>query len=93
MAREITEKELRNIRHKLFELASKKYLDYVDISDNHKIKLSETYFAKDVLKVVGLGDGNPLITQFIAEYKTWIQTNSSNISELRDHEKKNNSKD
>ena len=67
----ISEKQLRKIRHLLFEA--------MEIQDHNLVN--------DVVKYVGLEPSSPLTKQLKAEYKTWKQLMNTNVKELRAHEK------
>ena len=80
----ISEKELRKIRHLLFEAMDKKIIEYSKTSDVKDIQ--ERSLIKDILKYVGLEPQSKLAKQLRAEYKTWKQTLNSDIQHLRKHE-------
>ena len=82
----ISEKELRKIRHLLFEAMDKKIIEYSETIDVKLIQ--EQTLINDIVKYVGLEPTSSLTKQLRAEYKTWKQQMSSNIEELRIHEKK-----
>ena len=81
---DISEKELRKIRHLLFEAMDKKIIDYSTTPDVKVIQ--EQSLIKDVLKYVGLEPQSKLAKQLRAEYKTWKQTLNNDVKQLRDHE-------
>jgi len=83
---EIREKELRKIRHLLFEAMDKKIIEYSRAQDVKTIQ--EHTLINDVVKYVGLEPSSPLTTQLRAEYKVWKQQLNTKVQELRDHEKK-----
>ena len=83
---EIREKELRKIRHLLFEAMDKKIIEYSRSPDVKTIQ--EHTLINDVVKYVGLEPSSPLTTQLRAEYKVWKQQLNTKVQELRDHEKK-----
>jgi hypothetical protein len=83
---EIREKELRKIRHLLFEAMDKKIIEYSRTQDVKTIQ--EHTLINDVVKYVGLEPSSPLTTQLRAEYKVWKQQLNTKVQELRDHEKK-----
>ena len=80
----ISEKELRKIRHLLFEAMDKKIIEYSKTPDVKVIQ--EQSLIKDVLKYVGLESQSKLAKQLCAEYKTWKQTLNNNVKQLREHE-------
>ena len=80
----ISEKELRKIRHLLFEAMDKKIIDY-SITPDVKV-IQEQSLIKDVLKYVGLEPQSKLAKQLRAEYKTWKQTLNNDVKQLREHE-------
>ena len=80
----ISEKELRKIRHLLFEAMDKKIIDY-SITLDVKV-IQEQSLIKDVLKYVGLEPQSKLAKQLRAEYKTWKQTLNNDVKQLREHE-------
>jgi len=83
--KEISEKELRKIRHILFEAMDKKIIEF---SYNKDVKeIQDHTLVNDVVKYVGLKPSDSLTKQLKAEYKTWKQQLDSNVEELRDHEK------
>jgi len=84
--KEISEKELRKIRHILFEAMDKKIIEYSTTQDVKTIQ--EHTLINDVVKYVGLEPSSPLTTQLRAEYKVWKQQLNTKVQELRDHEKK-----
>ena len=85
---QITEKQLRKIRHLLFEAMDKKIIEF---SYNKDVKeIQDNTLVNDVVKYVGLEPTSDLTKQLKAEYKTWKQQMNSNVKELRDHEKKSN---
>ena len=81
---DISERELRKIRHLLFEAMDKKIIDY-SITPDVKV-IQEQSLIKDVLKYVGLEPQSKLAKQLRAEYKTWKQTLNNDVKQLRDHE-------
>ena len=83
---EIREKELRKIRHLLFEAMDKKIIEYSRTQDVKIIQ--EHTLINDVVKYVGLEPNSRLTTQLRAEYKVWKQQLNTKVQELRDHEKK-----
>ena len=82
---DISEKELRKIRHLLFEAMDKKIVEHSQTPDVKIIQ--EHSLINDIVKYVGLEPTSTLTKQLKAEYKTWKQQLDSNIKELRDHEK------
>ena len=82
---QITEKQLRKIRHLLFEAMDKKIIEFSNHKDVKEIQ--DHTLVNDVVKYVGLKSSSELTKQLKAEYKTWKQQFDSNIKELRDHEK------
>tara|TARA_R110002051_G_scaffold302002_1_gene370258 strand:+ start:578 stop:835 length:258 start_codon:yes stop_codon:yes gene_type:complete len=80
----ISERELRKIRHLLFEMMDKKIIEYSDSLDVKTIQ--EQSLINDVVKYVGLEPTSPLTRQLRAEYKTWKQQMNSTIEELRNQE-------
>jgi len=81
---EITEKELRKIRHLLFEAMDKKIIEG---SPNKDVKeIQDHTLVNDVVKYVGLEPTSSLTKQLKAEYKTWKQQMNTNIKELRERE-------
>ena len=84
---QITEKQLRKIRHLLFEAMDKKIIEFSLTKDVKEIQ--EHTLINDVVKYVGLEPNSPLTQQLKAEYKTWKQRLNSKVSELRTHEKDN----
>jgi hypothetical protein len=80
----ISEKELRKVRHLLFDAMDKKIIEYSETSDVKDIQ--EHSLIKDVLKYVGLEPQSKLATQLRAEYKTWKQQMNSKVEELRRQE-------
>ena len=85
---EISEKELRKIRHLLFEAMDKKIIEFSSSSDVKEIQ--DHQLVNDVVKYVGLEPNSPLTKQLKAEYKTWKQQLNTNIKELRNYEAKTN---
>tara|TARA_R100001224_G_scaffold94654_2_gene64120 strand:- start:268 stop:540 length:273 start_codon:yes stop_codon:yes gene_type:complete len=85
---EISEKELRKIRHLLFEAMDKKIIEFSSSSDVKEIQ--DHRLVNDVVKYVGLEPNSPLTKQLKAEYKTWKQQLNTNIKELRNYEAKTN---
>jgi hypothetical protein len=82
---QITEKQLRKIRHLLFEAMDKKIIEF---SVNKDVKeIQDHTLVNDVVKYVGLEPSSSLTKQLKAEYKTWKQQLNSNVEELRDQEK------
>ena len=82
---QITEKQLRKIRHLLFEAMDKKIIEF---SHNKDVKeIQDHTLVNDVVKYVGLEPTSDLTKQLKAEYKTWKQLMNSNVKELREHEK------
>ena len=88
--KEISEKELRKIRHLLFEAMDKKIIDFSQQQDVKYVQ--EQHLINDVIKYVGLEPTAPLTKQLRAEYKTWKQQHDTKVQELRDHEIKNTTK-
>jgi|TARA_R110002124_G_scaffold142529_2_gene307354 hypothetical protein len=82
---EITEKQLRKIRHILFEAMDKKVIEFSQHKDVKEIQ--DHTLINDVVKYVGLKPTDSLTRQLKAEYKTWKQQLDTNIKELRDREK------
>jgi len=86
---QITEKQLRKIRHLLFEAMDKKIIE--SCKHNQDVKeIQDHTLVNDVVKYVGLEPSEKLTKQLKAEYKTWKQQMDSNIKELRDHERNPN---
>jgi len=85
--KEISEKDLRRVRHLLFEAMDKKIIDFSEQQDVKYIQ--EQHLINDVIKYVGLEPTAPLTKQLRAEYKTWKHKLSTKVTELRNHEKKN----
>ena len=83
--KEISEKELRKIRHILFEVMDKKIIEYSETVDVKIIQ--EQFLINDIVKYVGLDPTSPLTKQLRAEYKTWKHQMNSNIEELRREER------
>jgi hypothetical protein len=82
---QITEKQLRKIRHLLFEAMDKKIIEF---SFNKDVKeIQDHTLVNDVVKYVGLEPNSELTKQLKAEYKTWKQKLNTNVQDLRDHEK------
>jgi len=81
----ITEKQLRKIRHLLFEAMDKKIIEFSKHKDVKEIQ--DHTLVNDVVKYVGLESSSALTKQLKAEYKTWKQQLNSKVEELRDHEK------
>ena len=81
----ITEKQLRKIRHLLFEAMDKKIIEFSKHKDIKEIQ--DHTLVNDVVKYVGLEPNSNLTKQLKAEYKTWKQLMDSNVKELREHEK------
>ena len=86
--KEISEKELRKIRHLLFEAMDKKIIEYSETPDVKIIQ--ENSLINDIIKYIGLEPTSYLTKQLRAEYKTWKQQMNSNIEDLRMQEKKYN---
>ena len=82
---QITEKQLRKIRHLLFEAMDKKIIEFSKTKDVKEIQ--ENTLVNDVVKYVGLEPHSTLTKQLKAEYKTWKQKLNSKVHELRAHEK------
>ena len=82
--KEISEKELRKIRHLLFEAMDKKIIEYSSHTDVKDIQ--ERSIIKDILKYIGLESQSKLAQQLRAEYKTWKQTLNNDVKQLREHE-------
>ena len=82
--KEISEKELRKIRHLLFEAMDKKIIEYSNTPDVKYIQ--EHSLINDILKYVGLQPKSKLAKQLRAEYKTWKQTLNSEVKQLREYE-------
>jgi hypothetical protein len=82
---DITEKQLRKIRHLLFEAMDKKIVEFSQHKDVKEIQ--DHTLVNDVVKYVGLQPNSKLTQQLKAEYKTWKQQLNSNVKELRTHEK------
>ena len=85
---QITEKQLRKIRHLLFEAMDKKIIEFSHHKDVKEIQ--DHTLVNDVVKYVGLEPNSDLTKQLKAEYKTWKQLMNSNVRELREHEKNSN---
>ena len=83
--KEISEKDLRKIRHILFEVMDKKIIEYSETLDVKTIQ--EQSLINDIVKYVGLEPTSPLTKQLRAEYKTWKHKMNSNIEELRREER------
>jgi|TARA_R110002012_G_C11303594_1_gene573657 hypothetical protein len=83
---QITEKQLRKIRHLLFEAMDKKIIETSNHNQDVK-EIQDHTLVNDVVKYVGLEPSEKLTKQLKAEYKTWKQQMNSNIKELRDHER------
>ena len=81
---QITEKQLRKIRHLLFEAMDKKIIEFSHHKDVKEIQ--DHTLVNDVVKYVGLEPTSDLTKQLKAEYKTWKQQMNSKVKELRDHE-------
>ena len=88
--KEISEKELRKIRHLLFEAMDKKIIDFSKHNDVKEIQ--EHTLINGIVKYVGLDPTSQLTQQLKAEYTTWKQQLNTRVKELRDHEIKNNPK-
>jgi hypothetical protein len=84
---DISEKELRKIKHLLFEAMDKRIISYSHTEDVKYIQ--EQHLVNDVIKYVGLTPSASLTKQLRAEYKVWKQTLNTKVTELRDHENKN----
>jgi len=84
--KQISEKELRKIRHSLFEAMDKKIIEYSETKDVKAIQ--EQALINDVVKYVGLEPTSKLTTQLRAEYKVWKQQLNTKVHKLRDEEKK-----
>ena len=82
------QKQLRKIRHLLFEAMDKKIIEFSHHKDVKEIQ--DHTLVNDVVKYVGLEPSEKLTKQLKAEYKTWKQQMDSNIKELRDHERNPN---
>ena len=82
---EITEKQLRKIRHILFEAMDKKVIEFSDHEDVKEIQ--DHTLINDIVKYIGLIPTDSLTRQLKAEYKTWKQQLDTNIKKLRDREK------
>ena len=82
---QITEKQLRKIRHLLFEAMDKKIIEFSNHKDVKEIQ--DHTLVNNVVKYVGLEPTSDLTQQLKAEYKTWKQQLNSNIKELRTYEK------
>ena len=82
---QISEKQLRKIRHLLFEAMDKKIIEFSQHTDVKEIQ--DNTLVNDVVKYVGLEPTSDLTKQLKAEYKTWKQLMNSNVKELREHEK------
>ena len=82
---QITEKQLRKIRHLLFEAMDKKIIEFSNQKDVKEIQ--DHTLVNDVVKYVGLECSSELTKQLKAEYKTWKQLMNSNVKELREYEK------
>jgi len=83
----IGEKELRKIRHLLFEAMDKKIIDFSTQQDVKYIQ--EQHLINDVIKYVGLEPKSTLTNQLRAEYKVWKQQLNTKVGKLRNQEKKN----
>ena len=81
------EKELRKIRHLLFEAMDKKIIDFSTQQDVKYIQ--EQHLINDVIKYVGLEPKSTLTNQLRAEYKVWKQQLNTKVGKLRNQEKKN----
>ena len=82
---QISEKQLRKIRHLLFDAMDKKIIEFSQHTDVKEIQ--DNTLVNDVVKYVGLEPTSDLTKQLKAEYKTWKQLMNSNVKELREHEK------
>ena len=82
--KEISEKELRKIRHLLFEAMDKKIIEHSKTPDVKLIQ--EHVLVKDILKYIGVEPQSKLATQLRAEYKTWKQTLNNDVEQLRKYE-------
>ena len=85
---EITEKQLRKLRHKLFEAMDKKIIEFSNTKDVKEIQ--EHTLINDVIKYVGLEPTDSLTKQLKAEYKTWKQQMDSKVDKMRENERKPN---
>ena len=83
---EITEKQLRKIRHILFEAMDKKVIESSHHEDVKEIQ--DHTLINGIVKYIGLTPTDSLTRQLKAEYKTWKQQLSTKVKELREHEKK-----
>ena len=83
---DISEKELRKIKHLLFEAMDKQIIDYSTTEDVKYIQ--EQHLINDVIKYIGLEPTSTLTNQLRAEYKVWKQQLNTKVQELRDEEKK-----
>jgi len=83
---QISEKELRKIRHLLFETMDKKIIEYSETKDVNIIQ--EQCLINDMVKYLGLEPTSTLTNQLRAEYKVWKQQLNTKVHELRDNEKK-----
>ena len=83
---QISEKELRKIRHLLFESMDKKIIEYSETKDVKTIQ--EQCLINDMVKYLGLEPTSTLTNQLRAEYKVWKQQLNTKVHELRDNEKK-----
>ena len=86
---DISEKELRKIRHLLFEAMDKRIIDYSATEDVKYIQ--EQDLINNIVKYVGLKPTAPLTKQLRAEYKVWKQQLNTKVHELR-HQEKNTTK-
>ena len=86
--KEISEQELRKIRHLLFEAMDKKIINFSKQKDVKEIQ--DHNLVNDVAKYVGLEPNSKLTKQLKAEYKTWKQQLNTNVNELRNHERDSN---
>jgi len=82
---QISEKDLRKVRHLLFEAMDKKIIEFSTEKDVKYIQ--EHTLINDIVKYVGLEPNSNLTKQLKAEYKTWKQQLDSKVKELRDHER------
>jgi len=82
---EISEKDLRKIRHLLFEAMDKKIIEFSTTEDVKHIQ--DHTLINDVVKYVGLEPTSNLTKQLKAECKTWKQQLDSKVSELRQQER------
>jgi|TARA_R110000787_G_scaffold181381_1_gene293478 hypothetical protein len=83
---DISEKDLRRVKHLLFEAMDKQIIDY-SITEDVKY-IQEQHLISNVIKYVGLEPTATLTQQLRAEYKVWKQQLNTKVQELRDEEKK-----